>query len=36
MADTVIVEGAGHFVQSDAPERFATAIRRWASIVQRH
>jgi haloalkane dehalogenase len=27
---TVIVEGAGHFVQSDAPERFATAIREWA------
>jgi haloalkane dehalogenase len=26
---TVILEGAGHFVQSDAPERFATAIRDW-------
>lgn len=26
---TVIVEGAGHFVQSDAPERFAAAIRAW-------
>ncbi len=24
---TVIIEGAGHFVQSDAPDRFATAIR---------
>jgi haloalkane dehalogenase len=27
---TVIVEGAGHFVQSDAPARFAAAIREWA------
>jgi haloalkane dehalogenase len=27
---TVIVEGAGHFVQSDAPARFAAAIRDWA------
>lgn len=27
--DTVIVEGAGHFVQSDAPEQFAAAIRDW-------
>ncbi|TCO40182.1 haloalkane dehalogenase [Kribbella antiqua] len=26
---TVIVEGAGHFVQSDAPARFAAAIRAW-------
>ncbi|QWF83406.1 alpha/beta fold hydrolase [Amycolatopsis sp. CA-230715] len=26
---TVIVEGAGHFVQSDAPEEFAAAIRGW-------
>lgn len=26
---TVIVEGAGHFVQSDAPDQFATAIRDW-------
>jgi haloalkane dehalogenase len=26
---TVIVEGAGHFVQSDAPDRFAAAIRDW-------
>ncbi|WP_433337859.1 alpha/beta fold hydrolase [Spirillospora sp. CA-294931] len=26
---TVIVEGAGHFVQSDAPDRFASAIRDW-------
>lgn len=24
---TVVIEGAGHFVQSDAPDRFATAIR---------
>jgi haloalkane dehalogenase len=28
---TVIVEGAGHFVQSDAPDRFAAAIRDWRS-----
>lgn len=27
--ETVIVNGAGHFVPSDAPEQFATAIRRW-------
>lgn len=27
---TVTVEGAGHFVQSDAPDQFATAIRDWA------
>ncbi|MGE2727670.1 alpha/beta fold hydrolase [Mycolicibacterium pulveris] len=26
---TVVVEGAGHFVPSDAPERFAAAIRDW-------
>lgn len=26
---TEIVEGAGHFVQSDAPEQFAAAIRNW-------
>jgi pimeloyl-ACP methyl ester carboxylesterase len=26
---TVIVEGAGHFVQSDAPREFAAAIRDW-------
>jgi haloalkane dehalogenase len=26
---TVLVEGAGHFVQSDAPDRFAAAIRDW-------
>jgi haloalkane dehalogenase len=26
---TVILEGAGHFVQSDAPDRFAAAIRDW-------
>lgn len=26
---TVIVEGAGHFVQSDTPDRFAAAIRDW-------
>ncbi|WP_069161286.1 alpha/beta fold hydrolase [Nocardia altamirensis] len=26
---TVIVDGAGHFVQSDAPDRFAAAIRDW-------
>jgi haloalkane dehalogenase len=28
---TVIVEGAGHFVQSDAPDQFAAAIREWRS-----
>ena len=28
---TVIIEGAGHFVQSDAPEEFAAAIRGWWS-----
>lgn len=26
---TEIISGAGHFVQSDAPEAFAAAIRRW-------
>lgn len=26
---TVLVEGAGHFVQSDAPDQFADAIRNW-------
>ncbi|MFA5712402.1 alpha/beta fold hydrolase [Mycolicibacterium sp.] len=26
---TVVIEGAGHFVQSDAPARFASAIRDW-------
>jgi haloalkane dehalogenase len=26
---TAVVEGAGHFVQSDAPEEFAAAIRDW-------
>src|SRR5690625_2139329 len=26
---TVIVDGAGHFVQSEAPDRFAAAIRDW-------
>lgn len=26
---TVIVDGAGHFVPSDAPEQFAAAIRSW-------
>ncbi|HEU4361026.1 MAG TPA: alpha/beta fold hydrolase [Mycobacterium sp.] len=26
---TVIINGAGHFVQSDAPDRFAAAIRDW-------
>jgi len=28
---TVVVEGAGHFVQSDSPNRFAAAIRDWHS-----
>lgn len=27
--ETVVIEGAGHFVQSDAPDRFAAAIRDW-------
>lgn len=27
--ETVIVEGAAHFVPSDAPEQFASAIRNW-------
>ncbi len=27
--ETVVVDGAGHFVPSDAPEQFAAAIRRW-------
>ena len=26
---TVVVEGAGHYVPSDAPEQFAAAIRDW-------
>ncbi|BDB41932.1 MULTISPECIES: alpha/beta fold hydrolase [Mycobacterium] len=26
---TEIIDGAGHYVQSDAPERFAAAIRDW-------
>lgn len=29
---TVIVEGAGHFVQSDAPEEFVAAIRDWRKV----
>jgi haloalkane dehalogenase len=29
--ETTIVEGAGHFVQSDAPDQFAAAIRGWHS-----
>ena len=28
--ETVIVEGAGTYVQSDAPEEFVAAIRGWA------
>jgi haloalkane dehalogenase len=28
---TAIIEGAGHFVQSDAPEKFSAAIRDWRS-----
>ncbi|TCK21954.1 alpha/beta fold hydrolase [Pseudonocardia endophytica] len=32
---TVIIEGAGHFVQSDAPEQFAAAIRGWRSAPDR-
>jgi len=30
--ETVIVEGAGTYVESDAPEEFAAAIRDWATI----
>jgi len=30
---TVVVEGAGHFVQSDAPDRFVAAIREWRSAL---
>lgn len=33
--DTVVIEGAGHFVQSDAPDRFADAIRNWRSDLHR-
>lgn len=33
---TVIVEGAGHFVQSDAPDTFAAAIREWKSRPNQH
>jgi haloalkane dehalogenase len=28
---TVIIDGAGHFVQSDAPDQFAGAIRDWGA-----
>jgi len=28
-AEVVMIRGAGHFVQSDAPEEFASAIRAW-------
>lgn len=28
-SETVIIQGAGHFVQSDAPDQFAAAIRSW-------
>jgi haloalkane dehalogenase len=28
---TVVIEGAGHFVPSDAPDQFAAAIRTWLS-----
>jgi haloalkane dehalogenase len=31
---TMIVEGAGHFVQSDAPEQFAAAIRDWRFALE--
>lgn len=31
---TVIVNGAGHFVPSDAPEQFAAAIRNWHAGAQ--
>lgn len=26
---TVVVEGAGHFMQEDAPDEIAAALRRW-------
>jgi hypothetical protein len=26
---TVVLEGAGHFLQSDAPQDFAEAVRPW-------
>jgi haloalkane dehalogenase len=29
--ETVVIEGAGHFVQSDAADRFAEAVRRWST-----
>ncbi len=32
---TMIIEGAGHFVQSDAPDQFAAAIRDWRSSPAR-
>jgi haloalkane dehalogenase len=33
---TVIVEGAGHFVQSDSPDQFAAAVRAWhADLAER-
>ncbi len=32
---TVIIEGAGHFVQSDVPDRFAAAISNWRADLQR-
>jgi haloalkane dehalogenase len=32
---TVIVEGAGTYVESDAPEEFVAAIREWAATQQK-
>jgi haloalkane dehalogenase len=34
--ETVVIEGAGHFVQSDAPDRFADAIRKWRPVFVEH
>jgi haloalkane dehalogenase len=28
---TVILEGAGHYIQEDAPEEIIEAIREWGS-----
>jgi haloalkane dehalogenase len=33
--ETVIVEGAGLYVESDAPEEFVAAIRDWAATQRR-
>jgi haloalkane dehalogenase len=28
---TVVLEGAGHYIQEDAPEEIVTAIRNWSA-----